>query len=331
MVQHRIWFATLAALAAAPVVAQQDVPPTQQAAVLPQSAATQTATHAVEAGSRITVPVSITGRGPYRFLIDTGAERTAIATEVATRLGLVSAGTIRLHSISGEEQVQTVTIPLLDHGTGHIEQIRAPALRQENLGAEGILGIDSLADKRLTIDFRKRTMTISPATKRQEYWGSDVIVVTARKRRGQLILVDAAADGQKVSVILDTGTEVTVGNQALHDRLTRKMRGRRSVPITISSVTGGEIPALYTTLARIRIGEATVTDLPVAFADAHPFKALGLTDKPALLLGMDALALFDRVQIDFANKKARFDMPDGNARATPGSRLAALSGMMRAR
>ena len=32
----------------------------------------------------------------------------------------------------------------------------------------------------------------------------------------------------------------------------------------------------------------SLTDMPIAFADVHPFKKLGLTDRPALLLGMDA-------------------------------------------
>ena len=48
----------------------------------------------------------------------------------------------------------------------------------------------------------------------------------------------------------------------------------------------------------------------MAVADAAPFKRFGLTDQPALLLGMDALRLFDQVQIDFANRQIRFSLPD---------------------
>ena len=50
--------------------------------------------------------------------------------------------------------------------------------------------------------------------------------------------------------------------------------------------------------------------MPVAFTDAHPFRKLGLTEKPAMLLGMDGLAAFDRVTVDFANRKVRFSVPD---------------------
>ena len=39
------------------------------------------------------------------------------------------------------------------------------------------------------------------------------------------------------------------------------------------------------------------------------FKEPGYGDKPAILLGIDALRLFDRVSIDFVQKKVRFVLP----------------------
>jgi hypothetical protein len=55
----------------------------------------------------------------------------------------------------------------------------------------------------------------------------------------------------------------------------------------------------------MRIGGMDIKQMPVAFSDVHPFRKLGLTDKPAILLGMDALELFDRVSVDFANRRVR--------------------------
>ncbi|HEU0284619.1 MAG TPA: aspartyl protease family protein, partial [Sphingomicrobium sp.] len=37
---------------------------------------------------RMTVPVLVAGHGPYRFLIDTGADRTAISSDLARQLRL---------------------------------------------------------------------------------------------------------------------------------------------------------------------------------------------------------------------------------------------------
>ena len=65
----------------------------------------------------------------------------------------------------------------------------------------------------------------------------------------------------------------------------------------------------------------TINDLPVTFAENYAFTALSLNDRPAILLGMDALKLFDRVLIDFGNRRVGFDLPKGVSRATP-ARLA---------
>ena len=55
-------------------------------------------------------------------------------------------------------------------------------------------------------------------------------------------------------------------------------------------------------------------NLPVAFSAEAPFQAFGLTDQPAILLGMDALRLFRRIHIDFANREVRLLMPRDVAR-----------------
>ena len=78
------------------------------------------------------------------------------------------------------------------------------------------------------------------------------------------------------------------------------------------SVTGGHITAEYSIARRIRIGGLDIHDLPIAFADVHPFRQLQLIDRPAILLGMDALQLFDRVSVDFANRRVRLLLPDSS-------------------
>ena len=69
-------------------------------------------------------------------------------------------------------------------------------------------------------------------------------------------------------------------------------------------------------LKKLEIGNVRVDDLAVAFADAHIFKQLDLRNKPALLLGMNAMRAFDRISIDFESKKVRFVMPGTSMRQT---------------
>lgn len=275
-----------------------------------------------DGSARITLPIHINGQGPFHFVVDTGAERTVISRELAARLALTSDGPIKVNSIAGIAEVNTVIIPRLSYGHGEMPFVKAPVLEGENLGAQGLLGLDSLSDKRLVIDFRKRTMDISDSHERVEGFDDpDAIVVRARRRFGQLILVDTQANGEKVHVILDTGTDTSIGNMALLHKLTRKRKIDGLRPTELTSVTGQTIVGGWNIIQKVRIGGFNINNLAVIFTDVSPFRQLGLQDTPALLLGMDVLQRFDRVAVDFGRRKVHFLMPDG-VEADKGTRLA---------
>jgi predicted aspartyl protease len=265
---------------------------------------------------RMTVAVNIGGQGPYSFIVDTGSQRTVISRELAYRLGLGKGPTTEIHSMSGSKSVQTYLIPSLEVSARSVKDIQAPALATADIGAAGILGIDSLQSQRVLLDFKAQTMTVRPSTERTEKWDGETIIVKAKSRFGQLVLADASADGQKVWVIIDTGSQVSVGNEALRRKLLGRKGRRESHPVELISVTGGSTLADYSVLDTIRLGDMHINNLPVAFADAHPFRKLDLLKRPALLLGMDALRLFDRVSVDFANRKVRFMSGGGASRAS---------------
>lgn len=275
-----------------------------------------------DAGQRMTVPVSIEGRGPFRFMVDTGAERTVISRELARQLQLNEGSRATVHSMTEVKEIATVRIPALQVSTKTVRDINAPALERAHMGAEGILGVDTLKEHRVLFDFARQTMTITPSRAPEERWDSDTIVVTARNRFGHLVLVDASVDGQKVYVIIDTGSQVSVANDALRRRLASRKRLKELKPIELLSVTGGSINADYMIAKQIKIGGIEINSMPLAFAEVHPFRALKLTKKPAILLGMDALKLFDRVSVDFATRKVRL-LPPGMSSLTRETRTAA--------
>lgn len=303
--------ALAAAAAGAPVFAQQ-----APEAVTPDEEPDVVVEMEQQRLERMTVPVSIAGKGPYRFIVDTGSERTVIARELARDLALGVGTTARVHSMSEVSQIATVVIPALEVGGRTVRSIHAPALERRNIGAEGMLGVDSLQSKRVSFDFLRQEMTVSPSRRREETWPEDTIVVTARNRFGHLVLVDASVDGQKVWVIIDTGAEVTVGNTALRRKLERKGRLGAIYPIALLSVTGGRIMADQTATKRMQLGGVEINHMPIAFADVHPFRKLDLMDRPAILLGMDVLRLFERISVDFANRKVRLLAPPRSERAS---------------
>jgi predicted aspartyl protease len=261
--------------------------------------------------SRMTVEVGVAGRGPYRFLVDTGAERTSVSRELARELSLAPGQRVMLHSMSEAAAIETVLVPTLTVNKRSVKSINAPAFLREHIGADGILGVDSLKSQRVLFDFNRQTMAISDSRERERSWSDgDEIIVRARSRFGYLILADARVDGRKVWVIIDTGAQVSVGNEALRRTLRRAKELKPTKPIVLTSVTGGKIEADYTIVKRMEIGGVRFSGLPVAFVDAQPFRKLGLIDQPALLLGMESLRTFNRVSIDFAKREVRFVFPD---------------------
>ncbi len=253
---------------------------------------------------RMTVDVFINGQGPFPFAVDTGAERTVISASLAQRLGLAPDRSAQLHSVSGVDLVSTTRIARLQVGTKQVADIQAPILADGNLGAVGLLGIDALEDQRVIMDFADNRMSIKPGAYR-EAQDKDTIVVTAKRKFGQLVLVDASIDGERVYAIVDSGAQTTIGNSALKRLLLRRKRGDQATTELIG-VTGRSIAANYGVLPRMKIGSLTIGDIPVVYSDAHPFKKFGISNKPAMLLGADLLRVFERVSLDFNTKKVRF-------------------------
>ncbi len=270
--------------------------------------------------NRMTVPVMINGQGPFQFIVDTGATRSVVSQELAAKLALTPDKSVRLNSMSGTDRVQTVKLARVQVSNKIVDNIIAPALPQRFLGADGVLGLDCLGDTRVVLDFRAQTMTVAQSSKEAEPADEPgTIVVSAKSRFGQLILVDADTQGEKIFVVLDTGAQNTVGNARLR-ALLEKLRVKPVQPIQMVSVTGGIVMADYTQISAMRVGGVRITNAPMAFAEVHPFTLFGLTRKPSMLLGMDVLRHFDRVSIDFANRKIRFLLP--RAGNVPANRFA---------
>ncbi len=258
--------------------------------------------------ARMTVAVHVNGAGPFPFIVDTGADRTVISRELAERLNLPKGPGAVLHDTIGINRVDTALIDSLVFGRREVNGIKAALLTEANLGASGILGIDSLHDQRVLIDFARELITIEPSETEPDR-EPDEIVVRAKRRFGQLILVDASAGSVKVNVILDSGAQTSIGNNALRRLLGRSGYLPKPVQTSILSVTGRTLPAEFIPIAEVTLGGVSIRNIPIAFANLHTFAQFGLARKPAMLLGMDVLRQFDFVSVDFEHKKVRLLLP----------------------
>jgi len=283
---------------------------TSSAAQVDNKTQTEDVKFQTERYDRMTVPVLLSGTGPYRFLVDTGADRTAISRDLATSLGLQVGERAALHSVAGVSKVSTATVPSLQLTRRSIRIADAPLLETVNMGADGILGVDSLRSQRVMFDFQAQTMSIVPSAVADFTDEPGTIIVLANRRNGRLVLTDAEANDRRLTVVLDTGAQISIGNAALRRQLEAdgSVEGERQVQL--DSVTGESLLGDVVFVRKLEIGGITLTNLAVVFAPAHTFKQLKLENRPAMLLGMNAIRAFKKVSIDFANRKFRVVLPE---------------------
>ncbi|MDJ0978977.1 MAG: retroviral-like aspartic protease family protein [Erythrobacter sp.] len=263
-----------------------------------------------ERNQRLTVPVLIDGAGPFNFMIDTGSQATAVTHEINASLGLNPLGTATLVGMASTRPVDIVEVETLKVGSYEVFDLVAPVLSRTNVGADGIIGLDSLQDFRVLIDFRDESIAVEDMSNKKSNRRGFEIVVRAKQELGQLLITDAIVEGVKATVIIDTGAQASLANTALKERI----RAKRAQEVVTTDVNGVSLTGDLAYVRSLTIEGLSLRNVPLAFADAPAFEALGLKDTPVLSLGMQHLKMFDRVAIDFANRRILFDVPRDVAR-----------------
>ena len=285
------------------------VPPAPIVAATPDEAvaAPQNLTLAQDPTSRLTLAVKVNGQGPFDFLVDTGSDRTVISRELAAALALPAGPHVVLHDTTGSDEVRTVTIDHLAIGNRMVGPIEAPALAAKDLGGAGMLGVDALRNLHVVMDFKAMRLSSTPS--QAEPFDGHTIVVHGHGRFGQLILVDASIRGVRVYVVLDSGSQLSVGNLALLSLLShRPVKGDPRATTEIVSVTGRKMAVELDQIAEANVGGIVIHNMPLAFAQLPVFKRFGLAHQPAMLLGMDVLSLCRRVSVDLRRREATFTL-----------------------
>jgi len=255
--------------------------------------------------TRLTVEVYINGHGPYQFVVDSGADSSVVGLRIAHDLQLPLGTPVVLNGMTERSIVDRVEVDSLNLGPTTIQYLQLPALREADVGGQGMIGIDALVRQRIMMDFEKRLIKVEDATKPPKAM-PDEIVVVARRSRGQLILTHIMAGRLSLDAVIDTGAEMTIGNPILRERLVR--RHQKIDTVKAIGVTGKEIDLDVAVIPELRIGGILIRNLPVAFADLPPFHVFGIADEPALFLGTDVLNAFRKVSLDFRARKVRFQL-----------------------
>src|SRR5690242_4449954 len=113
--------------------------------------------------TRMTVEVQVNGRGPYHFVVDSGADTSAVGLRIARDLQLPVTTPAILNGMTSRELVDRVRVAQFTLGPSTFHNLEMPALREVDLGGDGLIGIDALVRQRLMMDFEKHVIKVEDA------------------------------------------------------------------------------------------------------------------------------------------------------------------------
>ena len=247
---------------------------------------------------RIWAPVLINGRGPYRLVLDTGATHSAIVAQVANSLGIPVAtfSTVRVTGVTGSAIVPTIAVNRMDVGELSMTSSVLPIVADVFGGAEGVLGTEGLSDKRILIDFGRDKVVIMRS--KGELARVGFATLPLRPLRDHLLALDVLVGGVRAKAIIDTGAQISIGNNALRAALMR----HNSRDISKSEIEGVTLDVEAGDTMRappISVGSLQFIGVNITYGDMFIFERWKLNHEPTLVLGMDVLGTVDTLVIDY--------------------------------
>lgn len=259
--------------------------------------------------TRVGAAVFINNRGPFTFVIDTGAGTTSIADSLADQLALPALQPVMVHGITEARITRSVAVSRLQLSGLGFRDLTCPVFERDQLGADGLIGLDVLGRFKLRFDVVRRAASLTMRGV-AVIMGGDMQTGSRIRRDGlrattgpfgQMMLTQVTVDGQPTIAFIDSGAQYSIGNLALRRAIAVRRRdgGRLARSVPIYGVTGQSLSADLAQVDDLRLGATRLGATPMLFADLHAFDTLGLSNRPALLIGADLLGRFREVTLDF--------------------------------
>jgi hypothetical protein len=249
---------------------------------------------------RVLVPVLVNGRGPFQFVLDTGANRTVLTPRLVDQLGLeiTAKDHVTLSGVTGSASVPTVLVQHLQVGDVELKRERLPVADSLSEDTQGILGVDTLAGTRIVIDFVRSRIQIRKA--HHEGLMDGLTRVRAQCRLRRLLMIKASVGHIPVSAVIDTGSQYTLGNAALREKLGLPAQRAASKMTDVIGETLARQVGERRLVPVLRMGSVVQVARPtVIFGDFYVFKLWRLESEPAVVVGMDMIGTLGTLLIDY--------------------------------
>jgi predicted aspartyl protease len=257
---------------------------------------------------RIWVPAMINGQGPFRLVFDTGASQSAVNSGVASALGIdpASVDSVLVSGATGSRVVSRIPIRSIVVGDVDLRDRQLPVVADALGGADGVMGAEGLLDKRIRVDFGQDRISVRISHREQAPAG--FLVVPIDVRDGLLFVDGATVGGIRARVVIDTGAQGTIANEALRRAIRRRIRPGDAGRTLITGVTADVQNGDRMIIPEMHLGAMRISPMEVAVGDLYIFQRWNLGHAPAVIVGMDVLGLLDTLIIDYARAEVQVRM-----------------------
>jgi predicted aspartyl protease len=254
----------------------------------------------------VVVPAMVNGKGPFEFILDTGADESAVYSWFAKSLHLPVGKRRELSGATGsaaETGTRLSTLAVDGHLIGQVDADTLPD-RADGAKLAGVVGVDVILHRLAIIDFGCGTAALVPIQRvRSEIVGAGATLVKAGSiRDGKQLTLPVTVNGAIGVAVLDTGARQTLINYKFASAAgvnpeSAVFRGVPTRGVTATSVTAHVGPIGTVSFAGVKRRQvvARVVDLPTLEGD-------GLAGGPAMILGLDLLR-GTRLTVDYTSRR----------------------------
>ncbi|RZJ98637.1 MAG: hypothetical protein EON88_00095 [Brevundimonas sp.] len=250
--------------------------------------------------------LTVDGRGPYRFIIDTAATKTALLAGFRKAHGpLVEGAGMSVAGASGAAEIRLTTLGRLDVAGRMFESLEVYNLPDgpvDALGVHGVLGADVLMGFAVEMEPRTGRWRLDARHTSEP----DLSYVPFTLDEGDAPVMTVSVQGQRLAALVDTGAQGTIMNQAAAAALGLSPEdGSARVERSARGTGSGATAAWSACLTGFSYDGREPEPVRMLVADLPVFAALGLADSPAIILGYDHLGR-GRIVIDYPESRIGF-------------------------
>ena len=250
----------------------------------------------------ILLPVRINDRGPFDFILDTGAGTSLLSADLAKALDVKVIGSKEGQSAGGKVSVSLAKVDSLAVGETKLDDVDVGIVDlgqiAKTIGAkiDGDLGYNFLKHFRVTINYRDCELRLEDPKRIESFarGAQTEIPIRLANPAKPLLLVNVHANGRgPFQFAIDTGTSTT----AITPELAKQL-GIETSPVGPGTTGGAPVDFHAATLQSFQLGGAKIDNMAVVVADFFTMLSAAIGAKLDGIVGYNFLRNY-KVVIDY--------------------------------